>query len=746
MFHNRKPIYFALAFVAACLVFTGCSSKKESRGAYIPPGLSKVQCPGGKADLEIIGVGDFKGQGQAAAEWALSDLRSYLKAASGGSCEVEGKRAMTGAEAESLASASTRKNIIMVSTSGALAGTRYAPAGAMASEDFLITLSSEGEKKVYVAAGGSPLGAAYAAYELLHETGVRFYHAADEYVPNYGGIYLPENVNIHVSHKVGLRGIHQHLLHPTEFFPVFNRAGEENLKQAKQYLLWLVKNGQNYLQFNALNNLDFSTWFKHTGAIVEYAHSLGIKVGICPIFWGGASFQNSYVLIKSAESADWKGELHSNIDNLMQVPWDVMSLGMGEFGSADLDRTIEWFNEAAGYFANKYPASRFAVQIHVGDYENLYVDYKGERLLYYFIPKFADPKLGVFVHTVMFYDLYQDAGAYNHRNFYTHRQFLLSQLGVRDTYYYPESAYWCAFDIDVPQFFPVYIYSRHNDITSLQADIEAMGLAPLKGHIEFSTGNEWGYWMNDYSVSRTLARPGTTIDDISADLGAAYGAASQTVSEIMAEMIRYQKEMLIDKKMVAYFASEDFYYDMGQLVGIETHPKRLPLEDVAKYSESELAAFEAGDLARLAEIMDKYVSLRKDLVASAGLVPGGALRFFKELDNCLEINRLRAAHSLNLYEAVVKKARGDAAGAKALLDAAAAVRARAGQVIQNQEKLYRYDLNRYIHSEPNETIYPFGYLKQAHTLCYWERPAKQAEYVVLKGKAATISDLPNCID
>ena len=268
----------------------------------------------------------------------------------------------------------------------------------------------------------------------------------------------------------------------------------------------------------------------------------------------------------------------------------------------------------------------------------------------------------------------------------------------------------------------------------------------LVNNVPQRPGMEWGFWMNDYLVSRQLANPSRNFADALSDISSAFGRASGDVQEILSDLTDYQRRMLIDANMVPYFSAEDIYDDLGDLAGIITAHPRIPFETVNDYSELQLNDFVSGDLARLREMKAHYESLQGRLVSMAGLVPASATRFYLELLNCLKINSLRAAHSLDLYEAVVLNKRGDADSAKAALLSAELTRKAALAVVLSQETRYRYDLNRYIHQEINETVYPFGYLRQAHTLCFWERQARQAESVVDKGRAASFSDLPTCIE
>ena len=119
------------------------------------------------------------------------------------------------------------------------------------------------------------------------------------------------------------------------------------------------------------------------------------------------------------------------------------------------------------------------------------------------IVKFCDAALIPELHTVMFYDLYEDAGgAYGHDDFAEHRAYLLDRIAAgQPAAYFPESAYWVAFDDSVQLYLPLYVRSRWLDLDRLAADPAAHG-KPLDEHLIFSSGWEWGYWLGDYAALR----------------------------------------------------------------------------------------------------------------------------------------------------------------------------------------------------------------------------------------------------
>src|SRR5689334_17162499 len=158
----------------------------------------------------------------------------------------------------------------------------------------------------------------------------------------------------------------------------------------------------------------------------------------------------------------------------------------------------------------------------------------GEDLLYYFLVKYADPSIVPDVHTVMFYDLFEPAGgAYHHADFAEHRAFLAQRIcaGQRAAYF-PETAYWIAFDDSVPQLLPLYVRSRWLDLAELRARVTC---GALDEHLLFSSGWDWGYWLHDVTALRgSYELPGVYEDLIAAELQPELGAAAPALGALIA--------------------------------------------------------------------------------------------------------------------------------------------------------------------------------------------------------------------
>jgi hypothetical protein len=115
-----------------------------------------------------------------------------------------------------------------------------------------------------------------------------------------------------------------------------------------------------------------------------------------------------------------------------------------------------------------------------------------------------------------------------------------------------------------------------------------------------------------------------------------------------------------------------------------------------------------------------------------------------ELVDGIAITRMRAQHVAQLYRAVMTFA-GGGDGHDALT-AARAISTAALDVVARREKHYRFDLSRYVDDFANATIYPFGYLRTVHSLCYWGRQEEQVRSILEDGVALEINGLPTCAD
>jgi hypothetical protein len=638
------------------------------------------------------------------------------------------------------APAFTEKRTIWLSTSDAAA----AKAGVTLTNGYAIkrVAGASGSAAIVVYAKDAA-NLAFGAYALLEELGVRFFHPKDELVPHRASPVLPLTLDVERAPVAAQRGLQFHTLHPIEYLAVFNEPSAANLEGAKKVVDWLVKTGQNFVQWALLSTVD-PTWPSHAQAIVAYAHSRGVRVGAVVQLWKGAALQNNFDLV--TDTTTWQSEMDAQLAILMQTPWDVVEIGLGEFKATDPTSLVTWLSHATTQLAMTNPIVEVNVQNHVGDYPQLWVPYNGQTYFYYQLPQFSDPHLGMSVHTLFFFDLYRDWAMYAHPDFHLQHDFLLQELATRRVNYFPESAYWVTADISVPAFLPEYIVARLNDIQGLATEIAAKGLPPLNGHVMFTSGHEWGYWMTDYLTAKMLWNANTTVDALFADYASSYGTCAGGVASTLSQFTQLQTKYLFDDRLAPYVMGEDTEVDLGAVAQIYTIPRRVQFEDVVAMAEPDRAAFEASVVTKLEALGAQIQPLENAMAARCPTADAQLAPWCDELWDGIAIVRLRVQHSAQLYRATIAYARGEMTSAQAYYDQATATSTSAAAVIARREQHYRFDLGTLTNHYVNPTIYPYGYLRQAHTQCFFHRREDQVQSFLQTGAAAAILGLRSCDD
>lgn len=583
---------------------------------------------------------------------------------------------------------------------------------------------------------------AWGAYAMLEELGARFFHPMQELVPRLGAPRLPHALSVARKPWVKQRGLQPHVLHPIEYFDTFMTPGAQNLADAKRFVDWLVKTGQNYFQLPLLSTVPWDAWKPQMQAVIDYAHARGVRVGAVPEVWGGASLQNNFVLVTDASR--WQAQMDAGIAKLLELPWDVVELTLGEFVATDPQQVIDWLNYATQRLLAARPNLEVNVENHVGNYPQLWVKYQGQTVFYYQLPQYCDPRLGQSVHTLFFFDLYRDWATYGHPNFHLQHDYLMKELKTRTVNYFPESAYWISADIDVPLFLPEYWYARWLDIHGLAQEISSAGLPPLHGHTEFMSGHEWGYWITDYLVAKMLWRPDGQLDDFLADYAAAYGSCADDVASLLSAYVNLQTTYLFDERLVAYVQGENTTVDLGYLVGLETHPRRVEFEQLLSMSAADLREFELNVVGELEQFAARSQPIENAVAARCRGSDAALAPWCDELWDGIAVVGLRARHAALLYRAILAYVRGDRGAAASLLDQATQVTGQAAQVIARRESQYRFDVDRLTGAYPNPTVYGFGYLRPAHTHCYFTRREDQVRYILENGAPESLLGLPSC--
>ena len=602
--------------------------------------------------------------------------------------------------------------------------------------------------------GGGLLGAQYGLAHLLERLGYRFPHPFSTRVP----ATLPAGLDAEdpalvrdYAPEMALRGIHLHTLHPIEGLfgfwvepPAGLGEGEDFTVQGRTEAVidWVVKNRGNHLQWVSLDDIEedpelHADWKERTTAINEAAHARGLSTGLGIQLFGSGNLQQAFDLLDDpSDVKGWDAAFAERLGLVTGAGFDIYDLSFGEFFGEEPETFLAAVNGAYAALQEAEEGAQMSAVVHVGDSEDQHVTYKGEDLIYYMLVKYADPGIIPHVHSVMFYNLYADAGgAYHHEDFSEHRQMILDELQAgQRVAYFPETAYWVAFDDSVPQYLPLYVRSRHRDLAGLRAEADTLGIDRLQEHVLFSTGWEWGYWQNDVmSLRMSYALP-EDWGDLYRDWWAVEGDDGRDLAESIVALAEAQQRAHIEGRAAAYLASRDAVMDVGYAAGIVAAPDRIELAVLASLPEAEQQAFADGTLAVLASYEAEVAAVYQQLVLNPVL---GRDPFAVEVRDGVEIDLLRARFVLALYRAVLAP---DPAEQLALADAALL---QATAVVARRHADLHDPLGATLvdPAVPNPTIYDYGYLARADELCFWQRERVLAARA-LEGSTEAI---PACI-
>ncbi len=595
----------------------------------------------------------------------------------------------------------------------------------------------EGSGTLLQVRGGGPLGRQYGLWHALEALGYRFPHprytrrpgeflAADPSVLNRD--YAPEMKK--------RRGLHLHTLHPIESLYDFWIPSPENLEGGKRAIDFLIKNRGNYLQWCALDDIDKNpalrpAWAAHTQQLTDFAHAHGVHTGVALQLFGQSNLQNAFDLIDDTTvdpAPEMERRLHVLLDD---TGFDTLNLSFGEFFAADPARFVAAVDSAYATMQKVQPGVEMTATIHVGNFDNLRVDYMGTRQLYYFLVRYANPAIVPWVHTTMYFNLYEDAGlAYLHEQFNEHRDYLEGRLRAGQPIgYFPESAYWIAFDINIPTFLPLYVRSRHLDMERLAA------AGQLEDHVLFSSGWEWGYWLTDAATLRmNYTRPAKWIDAV-ADIYGGWGTVGAKATTLVERLGEAQHRALILERLAAYVASRDQVIDAGDRLGIFSQPDRPEFTELLAATPAVREDFRTRVLAKLKVHADELTAIAAEAEALPSDDPVMA-----ELKDGIEVTAARVRFIHALYAATLAYADTGSDGG---FITAAETELAAGKVIvaRRRRGLWDPDPKTILRDTPNPTFYQYGYLREGDSLCFWERERAQVRNAVLQAG----QPVPGCI-
>lgn len=599
----------------------------------------------------------------------------------------------------------------------------------------------EGSPTRLVLVAGAPLGVQYGVAHWLESLGYRFSHPFRTRVPPslpaapegelVGKAFAPEQAR---------RGLHLHTLHPIEGLWDFWVPSPEHLEGARKTVNWVVRNRGNYLQWCALDDImkegqTLADWRAHTRAIEELAHARGVKVGLAIQLFGQSNLQLAFDLLDQPP-ADPRAEMRRRYRLLLDgLEIDNLNLSFGEFFGADPQQFVDRVDDAYAVLQEVSPGTEMTATIHVGNYPDLRVTYGGRTQLYYFLVRYADPRIVHWVHSTMYYNLFEDTGlAYLHEEFDEHRAYLLERL--RDSQpvgYFPESAYWIAFDNPIPMYLPLYVRSRHTDFARIRAAARAQGGAELQDHVLFSSGWEWGYWQTDAAVLRM----GYALPEKWEDYFAFHFPQAPALAEKLVALANEQHQAHLVERLAAYLAGRDNIIDAGEKLGIFSQPDRVQYDELAALTPAERAAFDDRVVKKLEAHAAALTALEAE-VKALGLDESDP--FLEETLDGVTITAARARFQAHLYRATLEFAAAGSEG-PSLARAEAELPGAEAASASRRRAFFWHEPLKLIRDLENPTFYKYGYLRDANSLCFWRRELAQARNLIRNVGEA----VPGCV-
>lgn len=586
--------------------------------------------------------------------------------------------------------------------------------------------SREGTRTVLHLHAVSPEGVSAGLYGLLQEQlKIRFVHPRQTVFPQYRNWPLPVAFSFSGQPRFRHQGFHLHTLHPMELTEqLHDPLHPGGFEDIAAYLDWLARNGQNSFQFFLLREVDRAAWPAHARRIVAYAHGRGIRCGveISLAMLQQQAFQ-AITLLKPLPTH--RRQVEQTLAWLFQVPWDFITLEsmMGEHLPL-ISRLLPSAQRHLEQLVDRQYGRPLLYATHV-------IRGRGEEK----VRRPLHPASGILIHTVMCYSASEEkAPVYGNRNQCFMLEAARAEVAGRQTWYWPESSYWVGFDSSVPLLLLPYLDSRWDDI-------QVMGKVGVHGHLTFSTGWEWGYWLVDWSIARWSwqYRDNGRLRGTSPLSRLAELLPDRELNRQWQRALQLQNYYLKQQELLRYLAAATPFSELPA-------PFDLPFQPAPEFSyrwllheadDTATAALLSGPVAELQryagemELVANRLTARVNRLRRNSDVAAEPLALAQELGDALRMTALRARHRSLTLQALTVKHRDTLGGQQEsdrLLQQAGLVRQHALQLVQQRELQYRYPLDLLARQRPSLTAYPFGYLYPVTGLFFWQREEEQVRH------------------
>lgn len=644
---------------------------------------------------------------------------------------------------------------------------------------------SQDERAIAWLAGATPLARRYAAYELLRRLGVRFWHPEDEFVPVVPRERIAARARTPTVLQRGTSGDPLpdfawrswtfHAAHPLEHLEAFSDT-DFPIAEAERVNTWIAKNFGNRFRGPGHGIASEASMAQRSAELEAMRDRLGFARGT------GITLHNQQQGASAQIDSTRDTPVQQQIEDLVAaqlaaVPdarWFGIQFGPTEFTTTPDRETVQWLDWAIQSALAHAPAIEIEINDHItgtqpspnyGDFGCPNGTNDDGRIDYYDLAFHTDARAGVSVHTVMFYPLEGPARVYAQQSF-AHKLCLMAKASAagRPLTWFPEGAWWLAFDNAVPVYLPVYVKARVRDVELLRPLLPRAG-GSLRGHRMFNTGQEWGYWQQDVAVG--LLGWNADLDEAAiwhdifaplcepADDEQDSCVARDEAVAIVTALADHQADLFLARAdargrpggLYTYFAGEDPADAIAAEAGLEFRPVRPAFAAVARYDAEQLDGLRDIDLAALDDSLTVHARLEARAYALRdGGLPDGTDAMVAELADGVAIDRIRVDQALHLYRAVVAwrdavldGAADDEAAAAAASELAEAARAldEAAEVIARGEVSYRYPAGQTMGggitpdtAVPNGTTYPYRVFTKTHLMTYWNDRDQQARRVI----------------
>ncbi|EGD82140.1 hypothetical protein PTSG_02814 [Salpingoeca rosetta] len=405
-------------------------------------------------------------------------------------------------------------------------------------------------------------GSVYACYDALQQLGFAFLHPLRVEKPVNGALDLARVKNTTSEPRWRLRGFHIHTEHPLELTDMLTgfditingtvvEKWEDMVPDFERYLQWSVAHRLNRVEWLSLFAKDWAWYgfsaqrqarFRNLTSLCHaYATHAGVDAAIAEEQQHAMTLVDPAALLNTTEG---DVTIHQRMRWLAACGFDYISTenGLSEFTHPNDKLMLHWINVTTEAASGVDMGAYIKCHISSGQYCKHYVDPDtGKPLNFNYLPILADERMGIMPHTVQFYSHDDPANTYGNANFTGMFDFMFRQLGkAREVVYHPETAYWVNFDVDVPLFLPLYALGRVRDLRRIKseehnrttaaaaaervhnagdgiggggADADGDGVGDahddgdsgkrvrLDGHMNFDSGWEWSYWVQDVATA-----------------------------------------------------------------------------------------------------------------------------------------------------------------------------------------------------------------------------------------------------